>query len=461
MTRTSVPVTDDGIPAATQIASELRRLVRGAVWAPADDGYDQARAVWNGAVQHRPAVVVRCAEDTDVRTALLAARSHALPISVRGGGHDWAGRAIRDGGVVIDLSALRAVRVDASAAVARIEGGVLAGDLLDTAAAHGLATPAGAVRGVGMTGMSMAGGYGGLIGRFGLALDNLLSAEVVLADGSTVVAGPDDDRDLHWALRGGGGNFGVVTSARFRLHPLGQVLGGMVMYPLELARQVLRGYQEIVATGPDELTVMAGLLTGPDGAPVVFLAPTWSGDLADGEAAVAPLTRLGAPLMTSIQAMPYPELLRLFEAGSAAGNGYALDTHWLPELTDEAIAALLEAAVGRTSPRSLLALHQFHGAAARVPEGTTAFALRRPHLLAEVIAAWTPDEDGERHRTWLREATATLAPGALPGGYPNILSTSDGARAEAGFADNADRLRAAKRRYDPDGVFAAVAALAA
>ena len=444
-----------------KIENELRRTLRGAVWALGDDGYDAARTVWNGAVDRRPAVVARCADAGDVRAVLLAARHHGLPVSVRGGGHDWAGRAIRQGGVVIDLSAMRGVRIDPTRAVAEVQGGALAGDLLDSAATHGLATAAGAVSGVGMVGMTMAGGYGGLIGRFGLALDNLISAEVVLADGSTVLAGPDGDPDLLWALCGGGGNFGVVTSAEFRLHPLGPVLGGMVMYPFEEVRSVLSGYRELIAAAPDELTVMAGILTGPGGAPGVFLAPTWSGDLAAGEAAVAPLTKLGTPLMTGIAPMPYPELLRMFEAGSAAGNRYALGTRWLPDLTDDAITAITEGAVTRSSPMSLLALHQFHGAASRVAPEATAFAVRRDHLLAEVIAAWPPADSDGRHVEWLESTATALAPGAIPGGYPNILGPEDSDRIRLGFAGNLDRLMAAKQRYDPDGVFTAIAALSA
>ncbi len=460
--------------ATGSIGADLRQHLRGDVWQAGDDGYDGARAVWNGAVDHRPAVVARCADTRDVRTAILAARSHGLGVSVRGGGHDWAGRAIRPGGVVLDLSGMRGVRIDphprrseaetdqaepAQEGVAEAQGGARASDLLDPAAAHGLATAAGAVRDVGMAGLAMAGGYGGLVGRFGLALDNLVSAKVVLADGSTVHAGPHGDLELLWALRGGGGNFGVVTATRFRLHRLGPVLGGMVMYPVEQAEQVLCGYREQLAAAPDELTVMAGLLTGPGGAPVVFLAPTWSGDLAAGETALAPLTRLGTPLMTGLAPTPYPELLRMFEAGSAAGNGYALGTRWLPELTDGAIAALIEAAIARPSPGSLLALHHFHGAAARIAPDATAFALRREHLLAEVIAAWTPGEAAAPQLTWVEQATAALAPGALPGGYPNILGPGDTDRTRLAYAGNLDRLLAAKRRYDPDGLFSAVGAL--
>ena len=457
---TQLSFEDDWSPMeSATIAAELRRSLQGSMRAAGDDGYDQARTVWNGAVDHRPALVARCADTDDVATVLAAARRYGFPISVRGGGHDWAGRAIRQGGVVIDMSAMRTVRIDPTSAVAHIEGGVLAGELLDAAAAHGLAAAAGAVRGVGMIGMTLAGGYGGLIGRFGLALDNLLSAEVVLADGSRVVAGPDGDNELWWALRGGGGNFGVVTSARFQLHPLGPVIGGMVMYPFEQAQQVLRGYREILAAAPDALTVMAGFLTGPSGAPVVFVAPTWSGDLDAGETAVAPLTQLGTPVMSALQTIPYPQLLRMFDAGSAAGNQYALGTRWLPELTDEAITALAEGALTRPSPLSLLAVHQFHGAATRVSSDATAFAVRQPHLLAEVIAAWLPTDEAEQHLAWVEDATSALAPRSIPGGYPNILGPADAERSGLGFGGNVGRLRAAKRRYDPDNAFTAIAAL--
>ena len=451
---------DDRSPGrGATVEAELKGLVRGRVHASGDDGYEQARTVWNGSVDHHPAAVVHCADAEDVRAALATARRCGVPVSVRGGGCDWAGRAIREGGVVLDLSAMRGVRIDPGTSVAEIDGGVLAGELLDAAAAHGLATAAGAVRSVGMTGMALAGGYGGLIGRFGLTLDNLLSADLVLADGSRVVAGPDDETDLWWALRGGGGNFGVVTSARFRLHPLGLVIGGIVMYPAEQAPQVLRGYQEIIAAAPDELTVMAGFLTGPGGLPIVFVAPTWSGDLDTGQVAVDPLTKLGTPVMSALQPMPYPELLHMFDAGSAPGNGNALNTRWLPALTEDAITALTEAALTRTSPRSLLMVHHFHGAATRVSSDATAFAVRRPHLLTEIIAVWAPGEEADQHRAWIADVSASLAPGALPGGYPNILDPANIERTRLGFGGNLERLLAVKRRYDPDHVFSAVAAL--
>jgi FAD/FMN-containing dehydrogenase len=450
----------------TKIGSQLRSQLRGTVWQDGDDGYDAARKVWNGAVDHRPTVVARCLDSDDVRTAVLVAREHDVPLSVRGGGHDWAGRAIRDGGLVLDLSAMRRVRVNPRAAVAEADGGAMIADLVDAAALHGLVTPTGVVRDVGMAGLTMAGGYGGLIGSFGLALDNLISADVVLADGESVTAGPDSDPELLWALRGGGGNFGVVISARYRLHPLEQVLGGMVLYPFEQATQVLHGYREILASAPDELTVMAGFLTGPTGQPAVFVAPTWSGDIAAGQDAVAPLRRLGTPLVDGVAQMPYPELLRMFDAGIVEGNRYALSTRWLAELSDNAVTALAAGAAAGSSPFSLLALHHFHGAAARVAPDATAFALRQDHLLVEMIAAWAPGPDGEDpavtaapHLEWTAEISAALAAEALPGGYPNILGPQEADRTKLGYAGNAERLLAAKHRYDPDGVFTAIGAI--
>ena len=445
---------------SSEVGARLRAHVRGQVWQEGDDGYDDARRVWNGAVDRRPAVLVRCVDAADVRTALLVTRETGVPLTVRGGGHDWAGRALGDGGVVLDLSAMRGVEVDPGARVAVAQGGALVADVVDAAAASGLGTATAVVRTVGMAGMTLAGGYGGLAGRFGLALDNLLSAEVLLVDGTRVHAGSDGDQELYWALRGGGGNFGIVTSARYRLRPLGPVLGGMVLYPFEQAVQVLRGYRDLIASAPDELTVMAGFVGGPTGEAAVFVAPTWSGDLDAGEAAVAPLSRLGTPVAGGVGPVPYPELIRMFEAGAQPGQHYALGTRWLPTLTDDAIEALAEAASTWSSPSSLLALHHFHGAATRVAPDATAFALRQEHVLAEVIAAW-PGGDAAPHHAWVARVTDALAPGALPGGYPNILGPDDTERARLGFGANADRLLAAKRRYDPDGVLTAIASLGA
>ena len=305
----------------------------------------------------------------------------------------------------------------------------------------------------------MAGGYGGLIGRFGLALDNLISAEVVLADGSAVHAGPDGDPELLWALRGGGGNFGVVTSATFRLHPLGLVLGGMVMYPLEQAGAVLRGYRDLIASAPDELTVMAGLLTGPGGAPVVFLAPTWSGDLTAGEAAVAPLTRLGTPLMTGHLADALSRTAADVR-GRIGGREPVRAGHPVADRTDR--RRDLRPDRGRDRP----VLSDVAAGPAPVPRRRLAGRPGRHRLRPPPRSSarrgdrsLAPGDAADPHRQWIKATTDALAPGAIPGGYPNILGPDDSDRIRLGFAGNLDRLLAAKRRYDPDATFTAIAAL--
>jgi FAD/FMN-containing dehydrogenase len=377
-----------------------------------------------------------------------------LPLSVRSGGNDWAGRALSDGGLVVDLTRMRGVRVDAAGRTATVQGGAITADLLAAATPYGLATATGVVRAVGLVGLAAAGGYGPLIGRFGLALDNLLGAEVVLADGTAVTAGPEDDAELWWALRGGGGNFGVVTSLHFRLHDLPAVLAGMVIFPFAEAGAVLAGYAEIVADAADELTVMTGFLPGPDG-PMAFLCPFWSGpDLAAGERAVNRLRSLGHPIVDQVAVMPYPAALAMFDASMVDGNQYLLRTRWLSDVSPTAVDALVASAAEMSSPSSALIVNRFHGAATRVDPGATAFAQRSPHQVVEVIASFPPGGPADRHRAWADSVVRALDPVALPGGYVSLLGPGDEDRARASYGGNLDRLLAAKHRYDPDNVFA-------
>ncbi|MDG6107465.1 FAD-binding oxidoreductase [Dactylosporangium aurantiacum] len=426
---------------------------------PDDAGFGGARRVWNAAVTHRPALIARCRDTAEVAAAVRAARDAGLPLSVRAGGHDWAGRAVRDGGLVVDLTGLRGAAADPVARTVTVEGGATTADLLAAAAPHGLVTATGVVGSVGVAGLSTVGGYGPLVGRFGLALDNLLGAEVVLADGSTVTAGPDGDPELWWALRGGGGNFGVVTRLRFRLHELPAVLAGMLLFPAAQGRAVLSGYAGIVAAAPDDLTVMTGFLPGPDG-PMAFLCPFWSGaDLAAGARAVDALRALGRPVVDQVGTMPYAAALRMFDASIVDGNHYLLRSRWLADLSPAAADALVAGAAELTSPFSTLIVNRFHGAAARVDPAATAFANRVPHQVVEVIAAWPAQDTAERHRAWADSVVAALDPVALPGGYPNLLGPGDDTRARDAYGGNLDRLLAAKRRYDPDNVFSAIPAL--
>jgi FAD/FMN-containing dehydrogenase len=429
------------------------------VLVPADQEFGAAVPVWNAAVTHRPVAVARCRSVAEVRAAVLAAREVELPLGVRGGGHDWAGRALRDGGVLLDLSGMRDVTVDLATSTVTVGGGALAGDVTGALRPHELVVPTGTVRAVGMAGLTLAGGYGPLCGRYGLALDNLVRAELVLADGTAVTASTAEEPELFWAIRGGGGNFGVVTSLTYRAHHLPTVLAGMIMYPLAQAPGVLRGYRELVATAPDDLTVMTGFLPTPDG-PVVFVCPLWSGpDLAAGQRLFDGLARLGDPLLDQAGTSPYHDALGMFDGAMVDGNHYYLGTRWLAELSPPAADALLDAAGRSASPYSAVSTHHFHGAATRVAPDATAFGLRTDHIVVEVVGAWAPDADPVPPHDWVDGTVAALDPLALPGGYPNLLGPEDADRLPAAYAANWPRLLDAKHRYDPDAVFSAVPTL--
>ncbi|MBG0563766.1 FAD-binding oxidoreductase [Actinoplanes aureus] len=420
-----------------------------------DEAFATARRVWNADVHRRPAAIARCADSREVSIAVNVARDAGMPVSVRAGGHDWAGRALRDGGVVIDLTRMRGVRIDAAGRTVSVQGGATAADLLTVTTPRDLVTTTGVVSSVGMAGLTTVGGYGGLIGRYGLALDNLLEADVVLADGTHVTAGPDDDGELWWALRGGGGNFGVVTRLRYRLHELPVVLAGMLIFPFGEAAAVLAGYADVVADAPDELTVMCGFLPGPDGGAMPFLCPFWSSaDAAAGERAMARLRSLGHPIVDQVGPMPYLASLAMFDGNISDRNHYLLGSRWFPEVSPVVAEALIAGAAALPSPYSALIINRFHGAAARVDPAATAFAMRTPHQVAEVIAVWQPGEPSQAHRAWVDSVVTALDPTALPGGYPNLLGPGENERARTSYGANLDRLLAAKRRYDPGNVFA-------
>jgi FAD/FMN-containing dehydrogenase len=441
---------------AAAAVRQLRASMDGTVLVPMDPAYDAARRVWNAAVDRRPAVIARCENEEDVAAAVQAARTQDLPLSVRGGGLDWAGRAMREDGLVVDLSAMRGVIVDVENCIAHAQGGATAGDIVAAAHRYGLAPVTGTAAASGMAGLTLAGGYGPLAGKHGLALDNLLKAEVILADGRRVTASDSENRELFWALRGAGGSFGVVASATYRLHSVVSVLAGLMLFPLREAAAVLRGYHELAAEAPDELTMTAGFVAGPDGQALLFLFPCWSGDPFWGELIMARLQKLGTPVvLPQIGAMTYADAFGLPDSSHAsAGRHGAMSSCWLPELEGETVEILIDAARRWTSPFSSIVLRQFHGAATRVPAKATAFALRREHLLVEILAAWEPAsaEDDKGHRAWAESLCQALLPHALPGGHPGLLSGNEQKRASLGFGVNLFRLRALKQRYDPDGL---------
>jgi FAD/FMN-containing dehydrogenase len=414
--------------------------------------YAEAIRLWNGAVDRRPAMVAQPASTAEVAAAVQYARANGLPISVRGGGHDWAGRSLVNKGLVIDLSRMARVDVDPGARVATIAGGATAAVAVAATEVHGLIPATGTHGQVGMVGLTLGGGYGHLNGVAGLALDNMVAAEVVLPDGRIVTTDAEHEPDLIWALRGGGGNFGVVTAMQVRLHRIESVFGGVIMYSWHEAEHVFRAYNDLVPTMPDELTVQIGVVSGPDGRPAVFLTPVWCG-AADPSAWLDRLARLGTPAVRQIEAMPYSRLLTLFDPYIAWGRHYELRTRTLRNFGPGTVDALIHAGDARSSVHSGIAIHHCHGASTRVPLQDTAFGIREPHFVVEVVAAWEPADEPKPHREWADRVYDDLAPHAVEGGYPNLIGPQHAAQARRSYGPNAIRLANLKRRYDPDNVF--------
>ena len=442
-------------------AAGLRGVMQGRVVLRGDDEYAHTRQIWNGAVRHQPALFAVCETSADVQAAVRSARFHGLSLSVRGGGHDWAGRALCHDGLVVDLSRMKQVEVDLERSVARIQGGATAVDVISVAGPYGLVAATGNCGTVGMVGLTSGGGYGPLTPRYGLALDNLLGAEVVLADGRLVHCDDWENPELFWALRGGGGNFGVVTAMRVRLHPVREVLAGMIFFPLSEAESVLRGYVDLIASAPEELSVLVLMLSVPDGNPVVVLAPMWSGESGQGEAWIARLKQLGTPVMEQVGPMTYRGWLAMWDSRIVPGRYCAAQSRWLAGLTPETIAPLVTGMEQKTSPFSGIILQHFRGAATQVPLAATAFGLRDEHFTLEVVASWepSPEDDGTAHRRWARRISQSLAPHALAGGYPNMLGPDEYEQTAQAFGDNLGRLQQAKRLFDPEGVFSSAISL--
>jgi FAD/FMN-containing dehydrogenase len=447
---------DSGNRIIASCADDLRSVMSGRAALPGDERYNEGCRVWNAAVSRRPAIVAFCKQHEDVQAAVRAARRHGLPLSVRSGGHDWAGRALREGGLVIDLTGLREVAVDPRVRVATVAGGALSKDVAVVAGVHNLVAALGNCGTVGMAGLTLGGGYGPLNGTCGLAADNLLGAEIVLADGRRVTTGPDAEPDLFWALRGGGGNFGVVTSLRVRLHSASNMLAGMIIYNWSEASSVLRRYAAFAATAPDELGMSVGVMSGPNGDPVVMVVPLWNGDQHRGERVMEDMQAFGTPLSAQVGPATYADMLAQWDAWVEAVDGSHWDvrTRSLPALTADAADAIIAAKSRAASPLCSIFWHHFHGAATRIAPDSTAFGVRSEHIMVEIVAGWKPDgDDSAAHRRWAQDLWQSLAPFALQGGYANLLGPDNRDQARGAYGGNAARLRALKRRFDPDGVF--------
>jgi hypothetical protein len=437
------------------IIKELQQSLKGKVLLPQNDDYEQARQLWNGAVKLKPAIIILPETVKDVQAAVKFAGVHQLPFSVRGGGHDWAGRALNEGGVMINLQKLTNIYIDPVKKIATVQGGISGGELIAAAEPYGLVAVTGLSSVVGFTGLTLGGGYGPLSPAYGLAIDNLLSAEIVLADGTVVTASDTEHPDLFWAIRGGGGNFGVVTSLSVRLHTALPLLTGVVMFPWTEAETVLKGYAGMMASAPDELAIYAGMMPAPDGSPILSLVPVWHGDEAEGEKQIAAIRQLGTPFMVQVAPMKYSNFLDLFDAHIVNGNHYTVQTRWLSELNDDAILTMIKSINERSSSLSFINILHFHGASSRVPLADTAFGNRKPHFMMQCIAAWNPEDAGNStlHEKWVRNLSDSMIKHALPGGYANLLGPDEHEQIAHAYGSNLSRLQKVKHDYDPENFF--------
>jgi FAD/FMN-containing dehydrogenase len=444
---------------------ELRTSLRGAILQPGDEGYEAARRIWNGMIDRRPAVIARCTGPADVMAAVRFARGRGLPIAVRGGGHNVSGNAICEGGLVIDLSPMRGVRVDRERMVVRVAGGALLGDVDHETQAFGLATPLGAVSATGVGGLSLHGGLGFLTRKYGLTADNLASADVVTADGELITADENHHPDLLWALRGGGGNFGVVTSFEFRLHPVGpEVWMLLTFYPAAEGRKVVEFFRSFMPQAPDELMALAIYWNAPEGepipeehrgAPVIVIVGCWCGPLAEGERATRPLREIAAPIADLSGPMPFIAAQRLFDADYPSGGRYYWKSLYLRELSDEAVQFIHEVATERPTPFSTVELWALGGAVSRVrPEATAFFHRDAPWLFTIEANSMDPATD-EANIAWVRRRYDDARRFASGGTYFNFAGFLEGGEEllAQSFGTNYPRIREIKATYDPENVF--------
>jgi len=441
---------------STQLPSldSLRSNFRGELITPQEPSYDRARRVWNAIIDKRPAVVAVCAGTADVMATVNFAREHGLLLAVRGGGHSIAGNSTCDGGVVLDLSRMKGVRVDRVARTARAEGGVLWQELDHETQAFGLATTGGMVGDTGIAGLTLGGGFGWLCRKYGLTIDNLLSVDIVLASGELVTASENQFADLFWALRGGSGNFGVATSFEYRLHEVGPTItGGLVLHPLSRAGEMLRFYREFIRSIPDELAVAAALLTGPNGEKVGAMAAAHCGPLADGERAVRSLKEFGQPMLDAIGPLPYVAQQSLFKDGFPP---YILN-YWkadcINELSDGLISAVVDHYARTPSARSAMLWFPFSGAVSRVASDATAYP-HRTGIHMGVYSLWTDPAESTPNVNWARQGWELMRPVAAGGVYVNELGLDESDdRIRSAYGSNFRRLSQLKAKYDPENLF--------
>jgi FAD/FMN-containing dehydrogenase len=441
----------------------LRARFRGALLRPGEEGYDEARRIWNGAIDRRPALIARCAGADDVIEAVHFARERDLLVSVRGGGHAVAGYSVCDDGLMIDLSLMKAVRVDPQARTARAAGGMIWSEFDKATQPHGLATTGGVISHTGIAGLTLGGGLGHLMRKHGLTVDNLLSVDLVTSDGQRVHVDEASEPELFWGLRGGGGNFGIATAFEYRLHPVGpMVLGGPIAWPLDDAPTVLKVMNEVAAEAPDELGISPAVTLAPPapfvpldriGKPMVAMILVWAGDPAKAEKVLAPLRSVATPFVDAVRPVPYLFIQSMLDAGAPHGRHYYWKSHRLPKINDAVIDVIMGGAATATAPFWQMNGWAVGGAATRVDADATAMGAREVGFDLNITAAWPPtDPKAQEHKEWVRDRWRALEPHST-GVYANFLSDEGASGVETAYGDRLTRLTALKNQFDPDNFF--------
>jgi len=430
-----------------------RRGFCGQVLLPEDTGYDSARRIWNASIDKHPGLIARCSEAADVVRAVKFSRANNLLVAVKSGGHNVAGRALCDDGIVIDLSATNRVSVDAELRAVRVQAGALLGDVDRETNPHGLVVPTGVVSKTGIAGLTLGGGTGWLARKYGLTCDNVVSCEVVTAEGDLVTANNEINADLFWGLRGGGGNFGIVTSFLYRAHPVSTVLGGVIAYTRDQAAALLRYYRDFMPAAPDELTAYAGLISMPDGTPAVGVMACYCDDLTEGERVLKPLRAFGSPVFDAIQPMPFPTMQRLVDEMSPDSTHNYWRSTFIRDFSDEVIDLIIEHGNRMESRLSRIVIQFFGGAAGRVAPADTAFAQRQAEYNVGIETQWTDAAESEKHIGWTRTLSDALRPYSSNGYLLNFIGDEEPDTIRAAFGSNYARLVELKTKYDPTNFF--------
>jgi FAD/FMN-containing dehydrogenase len=437
--------------------TDLAGQLDGSVQRPGDPEYDTARTIWNGMIDRRPALIARCASTEDVVAAVRFARGHDMLVSVRGGGHNVAGNAVCDDGLMIDLTLLNDVQVDVGARRVRAGGGCTLGTIDSASHEHGLAVPAGIISETGVGGLALGGGVGWLVRKYGMTCDNIISAEVVTADGRTVTASANENADLYWGLRGGGGNFGIVTSFEFQAHPVKNVIGGMIIHPREASREVFRFYRDFTKQAAIELTAYCACLTTPDGLPITAIMACYCGDISASEAVLKPMREFGNPIADTMAEIPRTDMQTMFDAGFPYGNRNYWKSSFMDELTDDAIDLVIDHANRMTSPLSAVMIEYYHGGpSSEISETETAFAHRDAQYDLGIIGQWQNSAQDDEQMHWARTTYDALQPYCNGRIYANLMGgdqMTEETQLRAAFGVNYERLVELKRKYDPTNFF--------